>query len=52
MLRLVTFSSTPMSLPQIAGIFFLFATAYAAIGPTANLYIGNKFIQPDGFNRS
>ncbi|KAF9479350.1 laccase [Pholiota conissans] len=26
--------------------------AYAAIGPTTNLFIENKFIQPDGFNRS
>ncbi|KAF8196123.1 yellow laccase [Pholiota molesta] len=30
----------------------LVASAYAAIGPTTNLFIGNKFIQPDGFNRS
>ena len=41
-----------MYLPQVAGGFFLFATAYAAIGPNANVYIGNKIIQPDGFNRS
>ncbi|KAF8798631.1 laccase [Phlegmacium glaucopus] len=42
-----------MYLPQLAGGFFLFAaTAYAEIGPVANVYIGNKFIQPDGFNRS
>lgn len=26
--------------------------AYAAIGPTTNLYIANAIIQPDGFNRS
>jgi iron transport multicopper oxidase len=42
-------------LPQIAGGFLLFAsgaTAYASIGPTASLFIGNKAIQPDGFSRS
>lgn len=38
--------------PQIASVFFFFVTAYAAIGPDANVYIGNKYIQPDGFNRS
>ena len=30
----------------------LSAKVYAAIGPTADLHIANKFIQPDGFNRS
>ena len=34
-------------------IFPLFsASVHAAIGPSANLYIANKFLQPDGFNRS
>ncbi|KAJ3513770.1 hypothetical protein NLJ89_g2769 [Agrocybe chaxingu] len=28
------------------------SSTYAAIGPAANLFIANKFIQPDGFNRS
>jgi iron transport multicopper oxidase len=41
-----------MYLPRIAGGFFLFAKAYAAIGPNADLFIGNKVIQPDGFSRS
>ncbi|KAF8806820.1 laccase 3 precursor [Phlegmacium glaucopus] len=41
-----------MYLPQVAGVFVLFATTSAAIGPDANVYVGNKFIQPDGFNRS
>ncbi|KAJ3514732.1 hypothetical protein NLJ89_g2203 [Agrocybe chaxingu] len=27
-------------------------SAYAAIGPAANVFIGNKIIAPDGFNRS
>lgn len=26
--------------------------AYAFIGPSANVYIGNKVISPDGFSRS
>lgn len=26
--------------------------AYAFIGPSTNLYIGNKVISPDGFSRS
>jgi hypothetical protein len=26
--------------------------AYGAIGPSSNLYIENKYILPDGFNRS
>jgi iron transport multicopper oxidase len=30
----------------------LLASVYAAIGPTADLHIANKFVQPDGFNRS
>ncbi|KAF8182576.1 yellow laccase [Pholiota molesta] len=30
----------------------LAAVAYGSIGPSANLYIQNKFIHPDGFNRS
>lgn len=25
---------------------------FAALGPFSNLYIANKFITPDGFNRS
>ena len=41
-----------MYLPQIAGGFFLFATAYAAVGPIADLVIGNGNIQPDGYSRS
>jgi len=44
-----------MYLPQVAVGFLLFATAYAttdSIGPIADLYIGNKVIQPDGFSRS
>jgi iron transport multicopper oxidase len=44
-----------MYLPQVAVGFLLFATAYATtdyIGPVADLYIGNKVIQPDGFSRS
>ncbi|KAF8196131.1 yellow laccase [Pholiota molesta] len=32
--------------------FYLVAVTYGAVGPTANLYIQNQFIQPDGFNRS
>ena len=28
------------------------SVAYAAIGPRANLFIENKVIGPDGFNRS
>ena len=28
------------------------ASVYAAIGPSADLHIANKFIQPDGLNRS
>nr|AFE48785.1 yellow laccase [Stropharia aeruginosa] len=31
---------------------FVVVGAYAAIGPSTNLFIENKFIQPDGFNRS
>ena len=42
-----------MHLPRLVGGFFLFVSAaYAAIGPNASLYIGNKYIKPDGFNRS
>jgi hypothetical protein len=26
--------------------------AYGAIGPSSNLYIENKYILPDGYNRS
>lgn len=37
---------------QVAGFFFLFAAVLATVGPKADLYIGNKFVQPDGFNRS
>nr|BAU94252.1 laccase [Pholiota microspora] len=32
--------------------FCLLSVTYGAVGPTANLFIQNKFIQPDGFNRS
>ncbi|KAF9483026.1 laccase [Pholiota conissans] len=38
-------------LSAIAGLSVV-AGAYGSIGPTTNLYIKNKFIQPDGFNRS
>ncbi|KAF8159248.1 yellow laccase [Crassisporium funariophilum] len=41
-----------MRFPQTIGAFSLLAGAYAAIGPTANLHIGNKVISPDGFSRS
>ena len=42
-----------MRLPYILrGFPLLVASVNAAIGPTANLHIANKFIQPDGFNRS
>ncbi|KAJ3891595.1 Cupredoxin, partial [Lentinula edodes] len=30
----------------------LIGTALAAIGPVTDLHVVNKFIQPDGFNRS
>ncbi|KAF8169811.1 yellow laccase [Pholiota molesta] len=30
----------------------IFVGAYGAIGPSSNLYIENKYILPDGFNRS
>ena len=44
---------TTMRLLPFLQIFDLFSTsAYAAIGPSANLYIANKFLQPDGFSRS
>ncbi|KAF9482103.1 laccase [Pholiota conissans] len=36
---------------SVLGLYFA-AIAYGAIGPNANLYIQNKHIQPDGFNRS
>jgi iron transport multicopper oxidase len=41
-----------MPLPSVFVTTILFATAYAAIGPNANLYIVNKNIAPDGFTRS
>lgn len=41
-----------MHLSQVAGGFSLFTAACAAIGPSANVYIGNAYIQPDGYNRS
>ncbi|KAF8148663.1 yellow laccase [Crassisporium funariophilum] len=41
-----------MRFTRIIGAFSLLAGAYAAIGPTANLHIGNKVISPDGFSRS
>ncbi|PPQ71157.1 hypothetical protein CVT24_009838 [Panaeolus cyanescens] len=34
------------------GAFSAFSSAYAAIGPVANLHIANKVISPDGFSRS
>lgn len=37
---------------HIGSGFLLLAEAYAAIGPSANLFIGNEVIQPDGFSRS
>ncbi|CAA7264102.1 unnamed protein product [Cyclocybe aegerita] len=42
-----------MALP-FAGLVCLsiVSSVYAAIGPATNLFIANKFIQPDGFNRS
>jgi hypothetical protein len=35
----------------VVALSFAAATS-AAIGPHTNLYVKNKFIQPDGFNRS
>lgn len=32
--------------------FHLLSVTYAAIGPEANVFIENKVISPDGFNRS
>ena len=32
--------------------FYLLTCAFGAIGPTANLYIENDDISPDGFTRS
>jgi len=39
---------------SILGIFgfSLFGGVFAALGPLSNLYIANKNIAPDGFNRS
>lgn len=39
------------SLTAIVGISIVVG-AYGAIGPSSNLYIQNKYILPDGFNRS
>ena len=38
----------------LQGLPLLSASVYAAtrIGPSADLHIANKFVQPDGFNRS
>ncbi|KAF8885058.1 Cupredoxin [Gymnopilus junonius] len=44
-----------MNLPAVYVIGSLLASAIiaaAAIGPSANMVIGNKFISPDGYNRS
>jgi iron transport multicopper oxidase len=35
-----------------ASVLALLSGTHAAIGPTADLHIVNKYIQPDGFNRS
>ena len=39
---------------SIVGIygFSLLGGVFAALGPLSNLYIANKNIAPDGFNRS
>ncbi|KAF5327682.1 hypothetical protein D9619_004658 [Psilocybe cf. subviscida] len=52
----------PKDLPPLPSMKALFSTSIllaalvvsinAAIGPATNLFIGNKFISPDGFNRS
>ncbi|KAF8798409.1 laccase [Phlegmacium glaucopus] len=41
---------SPTVLPSFP--LLLSACVYASIGPTAKLHIANKFLQPDGFNRS
>jgi iron transport multicopper oxidase len=41
-----------MKLTALLVSFALLLPAYASIGPEANLYIVNKVIAPDGFNRS
>nr|ABR24264.1 laccase [Pholiota nameko] len=40
-----------LSLPILVYLSTI-TSAYAAIGPTANVHIANKIISPDGFNRS
>ncbi len=39
------------SLSAIVGLSFAVG-AYSFIGPNANVYVKNKYILPDGFNRS
>lgn len=39
------------SLSAIVGLSFVVG-AYSSIGPNANVYVKNKYILPDGFNRS
>ncbi|KAJ4471419.1 laccase lcc6 [Lentinula aciculospora] len=41
-----------MTLITLPLIFHLIGGAFAAIGPVTDLHVVNKFIQPDGFNRS
>ena len=50
---LVRAAPTPMSfLSTFVCVSLLFLSASAAIGPSADLYIVNEYISPDGYNRS
>ena len=42
-----------MRFPHILqGLPLLSASVFAAIGPSTDLHIANKYLQPDGFNRT
>lgn len=51
-LQFINASSTMRFLHVLQCFLLLPASVYASIGPSADIHIANKFIQPDGFNRS